>query len=242
MIVGFGDRGLDGPHQSNAVRKSSWPPGQAIVAIADRMRRLSSDDDAAPVCRSRAKPDPPTRQDKGAGPTQKGSVSRDPPAKSTRKTTHKELGGVKGRSRQEDKSMHKRLDQVIVEFPKERRINSTVRAKEQGVAARISLSGRSLDFMSLTDATSCLEKQSEWQHSMPNSHAFTRKHRKFENELDWSQTSIDWGGEDDDTNYEKIFDSDQNDVMTHFDRATSQTRAESMTSLNDSIRSFLSIR
>jgi hypothetical protein len=144
--------------------------------------------------------------------------------------------------------MHKRSDQVIVEFPKERRINSTVRAKEPGVATRtslkeiLSLSGRSLDFMSLTDATSCPEKQSEWRQSMPHSHASTRKHRKFENELDWSQTSIDWGGEDDDTNYEEIFDSDHNDVTDTLRQSNKSDSTESMTSLNDSIRSFLSIR
>ena len=120
----------------------------------------------------------------------------DPPAKSTHKTTHKELGGVKGLSRQVDKSMHKRSDQVIVEFPKERRMSSTVRVKEQGVSK------------SLTDVTTCPEKQSERLQSMPrrlsksltDATSFPEKGPGRRQSMpDWMKIStIDWGVEDDD--------------------------------------------
>jgi hypothetical protein len=212
MIVGFGNRGLDGPHQSNTVRKSRSP-----VAL------------------------------------------RDPPAMSTDKTTHKELGGVKGRSRQEDKSVHKRSDQVIVEFPRERRMStmdatscpkkqserrqsmprqlskSLVDVTEKQSDRRQSMPKRLSK--SLMDANSCPEKQSEQLQIMP------RISKTAADAPDWMKTSrIDWGEEDEDTNFEGNVVSDQSDVTSTLPQNNKSDLTESMTSLNASIRSLLSIR
>jgi hypothetical protein len=217
MIVGFGDR--DGSHQSNAVRKSTRPAGQAIITTADRMRRLSSEHgplnrhdgnwgNGSKLCRASILPDPPTRQGKEAGPApRKGAVPPDPPTMSMHKKTDTKLEVVKIRFRQEVKSRRKSSDKVIVDFPKERRINSTVHAKER-IAARgnpisdmLSLSGMSLDRKTHTDATSFPEKHEQRQ-SMQHPHASMRKHHngkhthQFENSLDWSQSSIHWGDEE----------------------------------------------
>ena len=127
---------------------------------------------------------------------------------SMHKTTDKKPEGVKSRSRQEVKSRCKSSDKVIVDFPKQRRINSTVHAKERGAARGnpineiLSLSGMSLDRKIQTDATSYPEKHEKLQ-SMQHPHASVRKHNngkrthQFEGSLDWSQTSINWGDEED---------------------------------------------
>ena len=75
-------------------------------------------------------PDPPTRHDERAGDPRKGLSHQGPTAMSNNKTTDKKVAAVEGRPRQ--KGMRKSSDQVIVEFPKERRINSTVRVRERG--------------------------------------------------------------------------------------------------------------
>lgn len=219
MKVGFGDRGADGSHQSNAVRKSTRPADQAINTVADRMRRSSSEHgplnrhdgtrgNGSKLCRASILPDPPTRQGKEAGPaSRKGAVPPDPPAMSMHKTTDKKLEGVKCRFRQEVKSRRVRSDKVIVDFPKEGRINSTVHAKERGAAIGnpineiLSLSCMSLDRKTHTDATSYPEKHEQRQsmqypHSSMTKHHNGKRTHQFEESLDWSQTSIHWGDEE----------------------------------------------
>jgi hypothetical protein len=204
MIVGFDDWGAEGSHHSNAVRKSNKPDGHAINTIADRMRRLSSKEgplnqhdrirDYGSSCRASVLPERLTRQGKEAGTApRKGAVPPDPPAIS-----------IKSRSGQEAKSRHKSSDKFIVEFPTERRINSTVRTKERGAVRGspineiLSLNGMNLD----RKTTSCPEKNEQRQ-SMQHPHASMRKDHngkhthQFEDSFDWSQTSINWADEED---------------------------------------------
>lgn len=169
-------------------------------------------------------PDPPTRYEKRAEPLRTGSLPHDPRAKSMHKTTDKKLEGFEGRSSQEAKWMHNNCsDQVIVEFPKERRIHGTVGAKEPGairgnpIKDILSNSAKSLDLRprtgrenpikemlsrSLTKLDVFPEKHPKCQQSMQHPDCSTRKPQggklthQFEDALDWSQTSIDWGGED----------------------------------------------
>jgi hypothetical protein len=159
MIVEFTDRaGVHGSHQSNVIRKSSKHVGQDIDAISGRMR--GSMPCNGRVCLA-TPPDPSTRQVMGTCHPREGSLPHDLLAKTLHETTEEKLEEVEGRSRQEVEWIPERLNQVIgtkfpkrrssidaifnwrggardngnqviVEFPKAERRNSTGNAKERG--------------------------------------------------------------------------------------------------------------
>ena len=171
--------------------------------------------------------------------------------------------------------MHKRSDQVIVEFPRERRISSIVREKKEGLSKSVmdatSCPEKHFDrrqsmpkrlSKSLVGVSSCPEKQSDRRQSMPkrlskslmdtNScpekqseqlQIMPRISKNAKDAPDWMKTSrIDWGEEDEDTNFEGNVVSDQSDVTSTLPQNNKSDLTESMTSLNASIRSLLSIR
>ena len=93
------------------------------------------------------------------------------------------------------------------------------------------------DSQTRTEATSFPEKRPERRQSMPHSKNSTMEHRHDKRTYrfdapDWMKSStIDWGGEDDDTKYEEISDSDQSDFACTLRQSNNSDLTGSMTSV-----------
>jgi len=155
----------------------------------------------------------------------------DPPATISKPV---KKGGVDrpGSSRERPRSSRQTSSKVIVDFPKTPRKNS------------LSLSSSTLDLQSMC-TTETIPEHRQSMKQKPTSITNRLQKRNSEGPLDvsWAETSIVWGDEEATINEDVSVDNEE-DYMIHSRRKSTVTEAltESMTNLNDSIMSILSIR
>lgn len=175
-----------------------------------------------------------SRREKRVGRPHQERVSDrpDPPA-----TIYKPVkkGGVDrpGSSRVErPRSSRQTSAKVVVDFPKTPRKNS------------LSLSSSTLDLQSMC-TTETIPEHRQSMKQKPTSTTYRLQKRNSEGPLDvsWAETSIVWGDEEATINEDVSVDNEE-DYMIDSRRKSTVTEAltESMTNLNDSIMSILSIR
>lgn len=162
----------------------------------------------------------------------------DPPAKISKPV---KKGGVDrpGSSRVERSTSSRRTSEVIVDFPKTPRKNS------------MSLSSSTLDLQSMcTTETIPEHRQSMKQKTTSTTNRLEKRNSGGPLDVSWAELSIVWGDEEV-TIDEEVTVDDEDDYMiesyhsnTNSRRKSTVTEAmtESMTNLNDSIMSILSIR
>lgn len=152
----------------------------------------------------------------------------DPPATISKPV---KKGGV-GPGRVERRRSSRRTSEVIVDFPKTPRNNS------------MSLSSSTLDLQSMcTTKTIPEHPQSMKQKPTSTTNCLQKRNSGGPLDVSWTETSIVWGDEED-TVDDKSYMMDSYHSNTNSRRKSTVTEAmtESMTNLNDSIMSILSIR
>lgn len=162
------------------------------------------------------RPDPPATISK---PVKKGGVDRP------------------GSSRERPRSSRQTSSKVIVDFPKTPRKNS------------LSLSSSTLDLQSMC-TTETIPEHRQSMKQKPTSTTNRLQKRNIEGPLDvsWAETSIVWGDEEASIDEEVTVDEEDYMIESYHSNnasrrksAVTEAMTESMTNLNDSIMSILSI-
>ena len=177
--------------------------------------------------------DASSRREKRVGRPHQERVSDrpDPPATISKPV---KKGGVDrpGSSRERPRSSRQTSSKVIVDFPKTPRQNS------------LSLSSSTLDLQSMcTTETIPEHRRSMKQKPTSTTNRLQKKNSEGPLDVSWAETSIVWGDEEATINDDVSVDNEE-DYMIDSRRKSTVTEAltESMTNLNDSIMSILSIR
>ena len=184
--------------------------------------------------------DASSRREKRVGRPHQERVSDRPDPPATISKPVKKGGVDRPRSsRVERPKSSRRTSEVIVDFPKTPRKNS------------LSLSSSTLDLQSMCTTETIPEHRRSMKQKPTSTTNRLQKRNSVEGPLDvsWAETSIVWGDEEATINEHVSVDNEEDYMIEsyhskNFRRKSTVTEAltESMTNLNDSIMSILSIR
>ena len=184
--------------------------------------------------------DASSRREKRVGRPHQERVSDRPDPPATISKPVKKGGVDRPRSsRVERPKSSRRTSEVIVDFPKTPRKNS------------LSLSSSTLDLQSMCTTETIPEHRRSMKQKPTSTTNRLQKRNSVEGPLDvsWAETSIVWGDEEATINEDVSVDNEEDYMIESYHSKSSRRKStvtealtESMTNLNDSIMSILSIR